>query len=148
MKNKQLKNNEISNKNCELCGKTNPIKITECCGNPVCYYICNDKDSYLLLFDNDSCDSKHGRFTVCHHHYIYKHEGEWQDCQKCRNSFVTESYVWYCTNEYNFVKLENPPSFELTKCYRCERIIKLGPENFFIRKNNYYCQDCYIDILK
>ena len=43
--------------------------------------------------------------------------------------FVTEDYVLYGTNEYNFEKLSNPLAYEPTKCSQRElnRCLTLGP---------------------
>ena len=51
----------------------------------------------------------HDRYTLCASRYHEGHEGDWRECQQCREGFETEIYVWYATNEYNFVKLENAP---------------------------------------
>jgi hypothetical protein len=51
-------------------------------------------------------------------------------------------YVWYGTNEFNFVKLENPPDFEPTHCAQCERIITMGEEGFSVFEGRYYCEAC------
>jgi len=52
-------------------------------------------------------------------------------------------YVYYGTNEYNFEKLENPPSFEPTRCAECGRVIRLGTDGYSIRPNGkYYCEAC------
>jgi hypothetical protein len=39
-------------------------------------------------------------------------------------------YVWYGTNEFNFVKLKNPPEYEPTRCTQCHRIIRLAGESY------------------
>jgi hypothetical protein len=51
-------------------------------------------------------------------------------------------YVWYGTNEYNFVKLENPPTYEPTRCSTCRRIIKLAEESYSTRGESYFCESC------
>jgi hypothetical protein len=51
-------------------------------------------------------------------------------------------YVWYGTNEYNFEKLPNPPSFEPTKCSKCGVVIKLGIEGFTQSGDEYWCEAC------
>jgi len=51
-------------------------------------------------------------------------------------------YVWYATNEYNFEKLQNPPSYQPTKCSRCGSIIKLGEDGFTISGDGYLCEKC------
>lgn len=60
--------------------------------------------------------SNHSRFTLCgFHHNTKGYDRRWKGCSKRRDSFKTEIYVWYGTNEYNFEKLENPPAYESTK---------------------------------
>ena len=51
-------------------------------------------------------------------------------------------YVWYGTNEYNFVKLPNPPAYEPTKCAGCGIIIKLGEDGFSKAGKQYFCEPC------
>jgi DNA-directed RNA polymerase subunit RPC12/RpoP len=124
---------------CGLCGKTGKLTKTECCGN----WICDDEDSYVLFsYARNSCYRNHRRYTLCGFHHSEGHHGDWKDCTKCRESFETELYVWYGTNEYNFQKLPNPPSFEPTKCSECGAVIKLGTESFMQRGKEYWCESC------
>jgi hypothetical protein len=51
-------------------------------------------------------------------------------------------YVWYGTNEYNFEKLKNPPTFEPTKCTTCGRVIRLGAGGYSVRGKQYFCMGC------
>jgi hypothetical protein len=51
-------------------------------------------------------------------------------------------YVWYGTNEYNFVKLENPPEYEPTRCTKCGRIIKLAEESYSTKGDDTFCETC------
>jgi hypothetical protein len=51
-------------------------------------------------------------------------------------------YVWYGTNEYNFVKLENPPQYEPTRCTKCGQVIKLAEEAFSTLGSSYFCEHC------
>jgi len=55
-------------------------------------------------------------------------------------------YVWYGTNEYNFEKLPNPPSYEPTKCSKCGTIISLSEDAYSIRggtrTREYWCEEC------
>jgi hypothetical protein len=51
-------------------------------------------------------------------------------------------YVWYGTNEYNFVKLENPPPYKPTKCAKCKRVIRLGEGGYSMKGGKYYCDRC------
>src|SRR3990172_1895602 len=96
---------------CGLCGKTRKLMRTDCCGQ----WICDDEHKYVLFsYAQNSCSRNHRRYTLCSFHHTEKHPGPWQNCKICRKSFQAEIYVWYGTNEYNFEKLKNPPSFEPT----------------------------------
>jgi hypothetical protein len=124
---------------CGLCGKTRNLITTDCCGN----LICNDEHKYVLFsYAQNSCCRNHDRYTLCAYHYHEKHPGHWKTCKECRNSFGTEDYVWYATNEFNFEKLENPPSFEPTHCAKCGKIIKLGTDGYSIIGRKHYCESC------
>ena len=70
------------------------------------------------------------------------HEGDWKTCAKCRKSFQTEIYVWYGTNEYNFTKLEKPPSYKPTKCIDCGSVISLANDGYASCADGYRCLDC------
>lgn len=124
---------------CGLCGKMKNLTKTECCGN----WICDDEDQYKLFsYARNSCSRNHSRYTLCGYHHAEKHEKKWQDCEECRESFETEMYVWYGTNEYNFEKLLNPPSYEPTHCSKCGIIIKLGTEGYTESGDEYWCEKC------
>jgi hypothetical protein len=51
-------------------------------------------------------------------------------------------YVYYGTNEYNFVKLENPPTYEPTRCTKCGKVIRLAEDAYSIKGKGYYCARC------
>jgi hypothetical protein len=51
-------------------------------------------------------------------------------------------YVYYGTNEYNFVKLENPPSYEPTLCETCGKVIRLAEDTYSMKGEGYYCARC------
>ena len=51
-------------------------------------------------------------------------------------------YVWYGTNEYNFKKLKDIPSYEPTICAKCNTIIKLGEGGYSMKGGKYFCYDC------
>ena len=124
---------------CGLCGKTKNLIKTECCNQ----WICDDADKYVLFsYARNSCYRNHRRFTLCGYHHTEKHSGHWKDCPECRNSFETEMYVWYGTNEYNFEKLENPPEYEPTKCSMCGTIIVLSEDGYSICGKDYFCEEC------
>lgn len=96
----------------------------------------------MFSYARNSCQRNHDRYTLCSSHYHEQHEGSWQDCTKCRESFETEMYVWYGTNEYNFEKLPDPPSYEPTQCSRCGTVINLGEDGYSIRGKEYMCESC------
>jgi len=125
---------------CGLCGKTRNLTKTECCGQ----WICDDQHKYVLFtYARNSCSRNHDRFTLCGHHFSEGHSGDWKTCEKCRNNFETEIYVYYGTNEYNFEKLSNPPAFKPTRCNNCRRVIPLPEGGYIIKDHKYFCKYCY-----
>jgi len=124
---------------CGLCGNTKNLTKTECCGN----WICDDEQDYVMFsYARNSCYRNHWRYTLCGFHHTEGHEGRWQDCAECRDSFETEMYVYYGTNEYNFEKLPNPPAFEPTHCHQCGRVISLGEDGYSMAGGDYFCDRC------
>lgn len=124
---------------CALCGNTKNLTRTECCDN----WICDDEHKYVLFsYSRNSCHRNHGRYTLCAFHHNEGHAGDWKTCTECRSNFDTEMYVWYGTNEYNFEKLPNPPSYEPTKCSKCGRVIRLGTDGHSIFQGKYSCMEC------
>ncbi len=124
---------------CGLCGKTGKLTRTECCGQ----WICDDEDQYVIFsFARNSCHRNHDRYTLCSYHYNEGHSGRWQECVQCRKAFETEMYVWCGTNEYNFEKLANPPSYKPTRCARCKKVIRLGEDGYSVQGKRYLCEDC------
>jgi hypothetical protein len=128
--------NDRSHNKCGLCGATDNLVKTECCE----HWICNDHNDYVLFsYARNSCARNHDRFTLCGFHKNEGHTGKWQDCKKCLNSFETEIYVYYGTNEYNFEKLIDPPKFNPTHCYACESVINLGEGGYCLSDGKYFC---------
>jgi hypothetical protein len=124
---------------CGLCGKTGRLTKTACCGQ----WICDDEDKYVLFsYARNSCHRNHSRYTLCSYHFNEGHPGKWQDCAECRESFETEMYVWHGTNEYNFEKLANPPSYPPTRCAKCRKVIHLGEDGYSVKGKEYLCEDC------
>jgi DNA-directed RNA polymerase subunit RPC12/RpoP len=124
---------------CGLCGKTKKLTKTECCGQ----WICDDEGKYVLFsYATNSCYRNHRRYTLCGYHYSEGHPGDWKDCPKCKHSFETEMYVYYGTNEFNFQKLENPPTYLPTKCARCGAVISLGYDGYSTLGGEYRCEEC------
>ena len=136
---KRKKTTHKTGPRCGLCGKTENLTKTECCGN----WICDDEQNYVLFsYANNSCYRNHRRYTLCAYHYNEGHDGDWKDCDKCREDIETEMYVWYGTNEYNFEKLTNLPDYEPTKCSDCGNVIVLGEDGYSMSGNKYYCNLC------
>ena len=124
---------------CGICGKKKNLTRTECCGN----WICDDENEYVpFSYARNSCSRNHGRYTLCGFHHTEGHPGHWKDCPECRKEFVTEMYVWYGTNEYNFEKLDNPPAYEPTRCAICGKVIKLGTDGYSQLGDEYRCERC------
>jgi hypothetical protein len=124
---------------CGLCGKTRKLIRTECCGQ----WICNDEEKYVMFsYARNSCSRNHRRYTLCAYHHGEQHPGNWKECPVCRKSFNTELYVWYGTNDCNFEKLDNPPSYEPTHCAKCGRRINLGEDGYSVLGDKYTCEEC------
>ena len=132
-----------TNTSCGLCGKNKKLIKTDCCNN----WICNDEGKYVIFsYARNSCSRNHRRFTLCGYHAVEDHKGDWQTCKKCFNSFDTEDYVWYGTNEYNFEKLPNPPKFKPTYCNSCHSIIKRSEEGYTLLPNGQFlCEICGVE---
>ncbi len=98
----------------------------------------------MFSYARNSCHRNHSRYTLCAYHFHEGHEGKWQECKKCRKDFPTELYVYYGTNEYNFEKLADPPSFEPTRCAECGTVIALGEGGYSIKGGEYFCMECSV----
>lgn len=126
---------------CGLCGKGGRLMKTDCCQQ----WICDDEANYKMFsYARNSCARNHRRYTLCGSHAAEGHPGDWKTCTKCRADFETEMYVYYGTNEFNFTKLENPPSYEPTRCHSCNEIIRLGYEGYSQGAEGYTCEACLI----
>ena len=124
---------------CGLCGKTGKLTKTDCCNQ----WICDDSDQYIIFsYARNSCHRNHDRYTLCSLHYDKDHSGNWQECKTCIDELDTERYVYYGTNEYNFTKLKNPPSYEPSRCTKCNTIIVFGEDGYSIRDGKKYCEKC------
>jgi hypothetical protein len=124
---------------CGLCGSTEKLTQTECCGR----WICDDENQYVLFsYAQNSCHRNHRRLTLCGFHFNEGHEGKWQDCPKCRQPFEAEMYSYYATNEYNFETLPNPPAYEPTRCSKCSKVTTLGDGGYSRCGDEYVCIDC------
>ncbi len=141
---KKQKSDKLDKPRCGLCGSTTKkLMKTQCCNN----WICDDEDEYALFsYARNSCSRNHRRFTLCGLHYNEEHKGDWRKCKKCIEclSHEMEMYVWYGTNEYNFVKLDNPPKYKPTHCYRCGQIIVLSDGGYSSLCDAYFCENCEI----
>lgn len=139
MKKKRLKKG-VKKPRCGLCGKAGQLMKTDCCNQ----WICDDNDAYVIFsYARNSCARNHDRYTICAYHSHEEHPGTWQACKKCRESFDTEDYVDMATNEYNFEKLENPPSFEPTLCARCKNVIDRSEGGYsIVPREGFVCGKC------
>jgi hypothetical protein len=138
---KEKKNNTvvIEEPKCGLCGKGGRLIKTACCDN----WICDDADQYVMFsYARNSCWRNHDNYTVCAYHYHNEHQGDWLDCQECVDNFDTEDYVDMATNEYNFVKLQDPPHFEPTVCCKCGKVIKRNEEGYSRLGEDFTCDNC------
>ncbi|GAC1392301.1 MAG: hypothetical protein NVSMB31_10280 [Vulcanimicrobiaceae bacterium] len=126
---------------CGLCGKSDAVMRSDCCGN----LICDDQQNYVLFsYARNSCDRNHSSFTLCGFHHNEGHVGDWKTCAACRHSFETEIYVWYGTNEYNFERLSNPPKFKAKRCASCKSKISLSEDGYTIKPSGeYLCEACF-----
>jgi hypothetical protein len=128
-----------------LCGSTENLTRTECCGN----WICDDEDQYVMFsYAHNSCHRNHDRYTLCGFHHAQEHDGKWQDCPQCREEFETEMYVYKGTNEYNFEKLPNPPDYEPTRCSKCGSVIELAAGGYSYGSGGYTCVNCIPEDMK
>ena len=126
---------------CGLCGKMGRLTKTECCDQ----WICDDEDQYKLFsFERNSCSRNHRRYTLCGFHHVEGHEGDWKTCEKCKENFESdiEMYVDAGTNEYNFEKLPDPPSYEPSFCSECGKIIVKADGGYSQLGDKITCMKC------
>lgn len=124
---------------CGLCGKKTKLTRTECCNQ----WICDDEEGYVMFsYARNSCHRNHRRMTLCAYHHGEEHADKWQDCPKCRKDFDTETYVDLGTNDYNFEKLVNPPTYEPTRCAGCNVVIKLSEGGYSQGPKGTLCGKC------
>jgi hypothetical protein len=124
---------------CGLCGRGGKLTTTECCGQT----ICDDLDKYVMFsYARNSCYRNHTNQTICAYHHNEEHAGSWKECQLCLRDQVPEMYAWFATNEFNFEKLENPPTFEPTLCAGCGKRIVLSEGGYTLVKGKHWCEAC------
>gem|GEM_PF-2220123 len=124
---------------CGLCGKTENLVRTDCCG----VWICDEgRGNADLSHSMSSCYGKHDLYTLCSYHFSHRHKGDWKNCAACRKSFEIEMYVWYGTNEFNISKLKDPPVYEPTKCIDCGGVIVLSSDHYARNADGYRCHNC------
>lgn len=129
----------LASRQCGLCGKAGRLTRAECCG----HWLCDDEDKYVMFsYARNSCHRNHRRFTLCGYHHTEAHPGSWKNCRACRGEFDTEIYVYYGTNDYNFEKLEHPPSYQPTHCSTCGVVIRLGEDGYSQSGDGYWCHRC------
>jgi len=127
-------------KKCFICGKKTKLTKTECCNQ----WICDDENKYVLFsYAHNSCKRNHRQYTLCGHHHTEEHSGDWKTCKKCKGDTELEMYVYFGTNEYNFEKLENPPTYKPTLCIKCRKVINLSKDGYSMNKDGYFCMKCF-----
>jgi len=113
---------------CGLCGGGDLLTRTECCNRWAC----------------GGCARDHRRYTLCGLHAVETHAGSWKSCPRCRQEHAAELYVYLGTNEYNFEKLEDPPTFAPTLCAKCRRVIHLARDGYSLIGDAYLCGRCSV----
>jgi hypothetical protein len=120
---------------CGLCGKSENLTQTPCCGN----WICDDAQEYVLFsYDTNSCYRNHDRYTLCATHHREDHPGTWQKCQKCKDEYPIENYVDFGTSDFNFEKLKNPPKVTI-KCANCRFKSNTAQDFAYQTSKGWYC---------
>ena len=120
---------------CGLCGNTEKLTKTSCCGN----WICDDEDQYVVFsYATNSCHRNHRRYTICSAHNEGEHKGKWQSCKKCKSEYPIEKYVDFATNDFNFEKLKNPPKISI-QCVYCGFKSNTAQDFSFQTSNGWYC---------
>jgi hypothetical protein len=134
-----MKEEANDQRRCGLCGKSKRLTRTPCCGN----WICDDEHEYVpFSYERNSCFRNHTMHTICGVHHFQEHQGRWQDCSECRERDPLELFVHLATNEYNFEKLENPPSFEPTYCSACGVPVRLSRDGYKMDSKGITCLAC------
>ncbi len=82
---------------CGICGSTKNLEKTECCGE----WVCMD-NAVAANGKTSKCHPFHRRYTICSYHHDLGHDGDWNDCQMCKDSFPKPVYVEMSENDYNF----------------------------------------------
>ena len=142
------KTDSIQQPKCGLCGSSKKKLIkTECCNN----WICDDSHTYMIFsYARNSCYRNHDRYTLCSYHHREEHEGRWQDCKACKDSFDVPNYTDMGTNDYNFEVLDNPEKYTIT-CVNCNSIVdSLNKISYQTSKGDYCikkkCQEAAVRI--
>ncbi len=126
-------------KTCGICGSKGPLTKTSCCDELICDDIKNDQG---VPVEQSECRRNHEKYTLCHHHYRNEHEGDWKECKECRDSFDTEMYVYYGTNEYNVEVLDDPPDYAPTECAECGTVVDRSRDAHQMTQDGILCADC------
>ena len=129
----------LNTKACGLCGRKAKLVRSECCGQ----WICDDEGTYVAFsYARNSCARNHRRQTLCGYHHTEEHDGDWQTCQVCLKGFDPELVAWYGTNDYNFTKLQDPPTFEPAHCGGCGAVISLAMNGYSQGPEGILCDPC------
>lgn len=90
----------IAGEHCRFCGESDvPLVKTPCCQQWICCDI-----AWVSIQGSGFCQVEHERFSLCYFHYIDRHSGVWQNCQKCRDSWTLQEYQAYAENPINMPK--------------------------------------------
>jgi hypothetical protein len=90
----------IASEHCRFCGESDvPLVKTPCCQQ----WICCDT-AWVSIQGGGFYQVEHERFSLCYSHYIDRHSGVWQNCQKCRDSWTPQEYQAYAENPINMPK--------------------------------------------
>lgn len=83
-----MKAKPIPGEHCYFCGNsTLPLVKMPCCEE----YSCCDTE-YISFKGGGTCQFEHETYSICHSHYVDKHSGKWQECEKCREFFGEEDF--------------------------------------------------------
>ena len=78
----------VPGEHCRFCGRESvPLVKTKCCDQWVC---CDT--SFLSIRGGGHCQFEHEQYSICHFHHNEQHEGTWQECAECRDSFDETQY--------------------------------------------------------
>ncbi len=91
---------KIPGQHCRFCGdEAAPLVRTPCCQQWICCDV-----ALVSIRGGGRCQYEHERFGLCHFHYIERHLGPWQNCEKCRELWTPKEYKDRVENPINMPK--------------------------------------------